>query len=307
VIADFIRSAVDAEGVQIGYVSRTAGDANGGFIRSSGSADTLTLGNTTKPFAIVIRQSNLFFDQSTIIPTAWSNATVVFTDIGWAKDLVGIQNNSNGPLLYRASSTSPPFGSGAGDLVIAARQASNRGVGIATGSTSTPLLRVGINEPGFITLGNDVTQNSVFTILRRTSGANVYVVNRDATTNAVVTTLSLYQESSGTPAAGLGVAMRFGLHSSTTKDVDAGLISAEWVSATHASRTVRVKLVAYDTAAREGLRIESDGSAARLGFYGAGAVAKQTITGSRANTEQALAGLLTALASLGLITDSTTT
>lgn len=42
-----------------------------------------------------------------------------------------------------------------------------------------------------------------------------------------------------------------------------------------------------------------------LGFYGAAAVAKPTVTGSRGGNA-ALASLLTALASMGLITDSTT-
>ena len=57
--------------------------------------------------------------------------------------------------------------------------------------------------------------------------------------------------------------------------------------------------------------IQNDGSVklglanAKLSFYGAAEVAKPTITGSRADGS-ALAGLLTKLASLGLVTDSTT-
>ena len=47
-----------------------------------------------------------------------------------------------------------------------------------------------------------------------------------------------------------------------------------------------------------------DGSGNKLGFHGATAVAKQTVTGSRGGNA-ALASLLTALANLGLITDGT--
>ena len=48
----------------------------------------------------------------------------------------------------------------------------------------------------------------------------------------------------------------------------------------------------------------SSGSAARLGFFGAAATTKPTVTGSR-SANAALASLLTALANLGLVTDST--
>ena len=43
-----------------------------------------------------------------------------------------------------------------------------------------------------------------------------------------------------------------------------------------------------------------------VGFYGSTGVAKQTVTGARDETEGALANLLTALANLGIITNSTT-
>ncbi len=48
------------------------------------------------------------------------------------------------------------------------------------------------------------------------------------------------------------------------------------------------------------------GASGELGFFGATAIAKPTVSGSRALPEQALADLLTELANLGLITDSTT-
>jgi len=53
------------------------------------------------------------------------------------------------------------------------------------------------------------------------------------------------------------------------------------------------------------LEVVDDGTN-KIGFFGATAAAQQDITGARDDTEAALANLLTALATLGLITDSTT-
>jgi len=83
-------------------------------------------------------------------------------------------------------------------------------------------------------------------------------------------------------------------------------LKASWVSSTDASRKSRVTLSAFDAAGtREGLRVEASGSAPMISVYGANAVAKQTVTGSRGGNA-ALADLLTKLANLGFITDSTT-
>jgi hypothetical protein len=81
-------------------------------------------------------------------------------------------------------------------------------------------------------------------------------------------------------------------------------LDTAWVDSTDATRKARVLLRAWDTAAREGLRIEADGTNPRIGFLGASAVSRPAVTGSRGGNA-ALASLLSALASLGLITDST--
>ena len=61
----------------------------------------------------------------------------------------------------------------------------------------------------------------------------------------------------------------------------------------------------YDgTAWRNGMFIDSNGSEPQIAFYGSTAVSKQTISGSRGGNA-ALQALLTALANLGLVTDST--
>ena len=83
-------------------------------------------------------------------------------------------------------------------------------------------------------------------------------------------------------------------------------LTSAFVVSTDATRTARLTLSAYDaTAAREGLRLEADGTGPRLAFYGATAVVKPTVSGSRGGNA-ALASALTALATLGLITDGTT-
>lgn len=74
---------------------------------------------------------------------------------------------------------------------------------------------------------------------------------------------------------------------------------------TDASRKGRVIHSVYDTSERECIRLEASGTAPKIGFFGAAAVTKPTVTGSRSDGT-ALANLLTALANLGLITDSTT-
>lgn len=85
-----------------------------------------------------------------------------------------------------------------------------------------------------------------------------------------------------------------------------GRISTEWVEPTAGSNTARLRLTACDYAGeREAVRVEADGAAPRLSFFGATAVPRQTITGSRGGNT-ALANLLAALALLGLITDNTT-
>ena len=64
--------------------------------------------------------------------------------------------------------------------------------------------------------------------------------------------------------------------SSTTASQIQGSLSASWVDSTHATRKARLVISAYDTAAREAIRLEGSGTAPLIGFYGATAVAKPT-------------------------------
>ena len=74
-------------------------------------------------------------------------------------------------------------------------------------------------------------------------------------------------------------------------------------TATDASRKSRMRFFVFDTAARDALTLEASGSAPMIGFLGAAPVARPTVSGSR-GSNAALTSLLTALANLGLVTDS---
>ena len=130
-----------------------------------------------------------------------------------------------------------------------------------------------------IGLGANTT---VLGTINQTTAATIYGAGThsltDATTNAAVTVESLIKNvtGAGVGAAGLGPRLVFGAESSTTADTTQADITATWTDSTHATRKSRLALSAYDTAAREGLRLEADGSVARLGFFGATAVVKPT-------------------------------
>jgi hypothetical protein len=84
-----------------------------------------------------------------------------------------------------------------------------------------------------------------------------------------------------------------------------GVILSEWADATDATRAGRLTLGAYSvTTHQEGVRVEANAAGVRLGFFGGAAVAKPAVTGSRGGNA-AFASLLSHLAALGLITDST--
>jgi hypothetical protein len=103
------------------------------------------------------------------------------------------------------------------------------------------------------------------------------------------------------------VLVAFQAISSTSAARDVAYIDVGFSTSTDASRKGFVRLCAQDAVAtsggREGIRIDTDGAQALVGLFGATPVAKPTVTGSRGGNA-ALASLLTALADLGLITDS---
>lgn len=136
---------------------------------------------------------------------------------------------------------------------------------------------IGANAVG---LGGSTT---VLGTINQTTAATIYGAGTfsltNATTNAAVTvgTLTKNVTGAGVGAAGLGPRLTLAAESSTTPDTTQADVTATWTDATHATRKSRLALSAYDSAAaREGIRIEADGSVARLGFFGATAVVKPT-------------------------------
>jgi hypothetical protein len=97
----------------------------------------------------------------------------------------------------------------------------------------------------------------------------------------------------------------FKAKSSSTNSRQLGTFQWTWGTNTDASRKARFQLLVSDaSASREAMRAEADGANPMLGFYGASAITKPNVTGSRGGNA-ALASLLTQLANLGLITDGT--
>ena len=138
---------------------------------------------------------------------------------------------------------------------------------------------------------------------RQTATGDVTATRLDATTTTISDSLLLDHVSTGTAATGWGHAVHFTGQSTTTVGRDMGRVDVQWATATDATRKSRLTLSAYDTAIREGLRVEASGTAPQLSFYGTtAAVAQQTVTGSRSGGA-ALTDLLLKLATLGLVID----
>lgn len=158
---------------------------------------------------------------------------------------------------------------------------------------------VGLVSTGVASLGS--TSTAGHTLIGNTSHA---IRTSTATTANQDDVLLVQARTTGTAAAGFGAAIRMQAYSSIGADRTQGSIVAEWVVATDASRTGRIRLLASDsTASREGLRIDATGSAALIGFLGATAVARQTLgaAATDAATTQTLANnIRTALINLGL-------
>ena len=130
--------------------------------------------------------------------------------------------------------------------------------------------------------------------------------------DSLVEALEVVHDCLQAPLAGFGVslglkgALEDGGAVSAQGPQTIGSVQAEWVDANLNTRRGRLSLRAAGSGGseQEGLRVESSGAAAMVGFFGAAAGTRQTVTGSRAGNA-ALASLLQALASYGLIVDST--
>lgn len=108
------------------------------------------------------------------------------------------------------------------------------------------------------------------------AGARLDVLKETALTDSIQAMLLLTHNTTGSAAAGFGARQRFALESSGSAGREALDIDVTWVTATDASRAARGVIYAYDTAARECIRVEASGTAPMVSFLGAAAAAQQT-------------------------------
>lgn len=160
-----------------------------------------------------------------------------------------------------------------GTLSASFLQLSNPG-GAATIAQSATNANAALNLKGSTTIATGQYIGFAFGAVET---ARFDVLSANVSTAAVVDNLILRRNpTSGTPAAGTGQQIHFVGKTDTTANRDQLAISTEWVVATEASQTTRVKFNVFDTAAREAIRIEASGSAPMIGVLGAAAVVRQT-------------------------------
>lgn len=108
-----------------------------------------------------------------------------------------------------------------------------------------------------------------------TTPATLLHVNGGTTTNNAILEVSRFEVrvTNGAGATGLGLSTAY-FAESTGNFRQVGKFDYVWVDATDATRKARGLLYAYDTAARECLRLEASGTAAMVSFLGASAIAR---------------------------------
>jgi hypothetical protein len=161
-------------------------------------------------------------------------------------------------------------------------------LGLITDSGATPLNLDG----GALTCGNVVATDLDISV-------------NDGVTNTQTEMLTLTHTSTGTVADVFGLQQRHKLESDNGTTRDAFLWITYWSTAADATRKARVEMHVYDTTNRMAIQMGTNGSAPTIGFLGAGAIARPSVTGSKGGNA-ALSSLVAQLAALGLITDNTT-
>ncbi len=140
---------------------------------------------------------------------------------------------------------------------------------------TTEQLRLGYDASNYESF--TVSSAGLVTATMAGTAAAIKWLYSDATTNTSYALATFAKNSTGAGAAGLGLSITLAAKSSTTVDMPQVTLASAWVVATHATRTARGTLNAVDyNGTREAIRWESDGSVARLGFFGATAAVKPT-------------------------------
>lgn len=226
-----------------------------------------------------------------------------------------------------AGATSEAFGASA---VASATSCTSLGNGASASGTSATGIGKGANASGAsstivgassassatntVAIGTSATANSNTSIAIGSNAAagavNEFRVGSYAGSAGQLTiTNAVFCGGTGLGTGGFTLSPR-GI-SSTTTGRNLGNIAFTWATATDASRMGRVAIFASDASGtdREGIRIESSGSAPLVGFYGATAVAQATSTAGLtaagtygANEQTILNDILTILRNLGFCT-----
>ena len=169
---------------------------------------------------------------------------------------------------------------------------------IATGGyylRSTPF---SVAKSGNVTVGNGAGGTD--------AGYPLGLISTYATTNDIQVLKSMHRRTSGTAEAGMGAGERVVLDDDSGTGVEVFQSNYEWINPAAGVRSAKWTASVRDFGGARTLWVAaSDGSQPLLGFYGNAAIARPDVTGSKGGNA-APASLLTALATLGLITDSTT-
>jgi hypothetical protein len=285
------------------WVAPSAGTLSGsgtsGRITQWTGANTIGDSNLTGPASNALALEASSNGLTLTVPATGTAALLATNNLFTVRQDIGGSGSgwSSGLYVFGDSSLSAAVFRGFSRAGIESYSSSNTGV-YAESSSGTALFAVsGSSTAGFFRTSN--AGSSVSCLLTETrSGTG------DETT--VAKSFVFAHNSTSTPAAGFGTQVIGQSRSTTTDYREQGGISFTWVDATDATRKARMTLTAYDAnGSREGLRVEANGSNPLIGFLGASAVARPAVTGDRENNA-ALASMISALASEGLVTDSTT-
>lgn len=274
------------------------------------AAQTVSLSSATAFIVGPNGATNPAFQVVTNVASAATGVSVTGSAAGNGVALTVLSSGTNESLNLTAKGTGRVLMNANGGFALVISGTNRAGIGTAVFQVATTYGFLWSSDP-INTIGDTGFFRNAAAVVEVTNGTAgqwgaLKAGTRDTSTGAITDGLTLgHQASSGTPGTGMGTAIQFNLNSSTTADQNAARITAEWATATHASRKARITFNVFDTATREGMRVEADGSNPMIGFLGANASARTAVTGSRGGNA-ALANLLTELATKGLITDSTT-
>lgn len=166
---------------------------------------------------------------------------------------------SSKSLIVRSNATTPglalEFQNSSGTTTLSVDAAATSPVlftaaGVTRWTTTDPAINVFVIRGAASHTGNHfvvANDGGTRSYMNIDSVGQTIVNTHDTTTSAVKDTLLIrHSVTSGTPATGYGAGLAFYLQSSTTDNQNAGVISAIWTTATHASRVSKFTVSVYN-------------------------------------------------------------